>query len=56
MVLQLSPETLDRFVDRDAFIQGVLDSDGRGPGLSSYDGEESEVQFDDEWYYIYRIN
>jgi hypothetical protein len=51
-----SPETLDRFVDRDAFIQGVLDSDGRGPGLSSYDGEESEVQFDDEWYYIYRIN
>ena len=21
-----------------------------------YDGEESEVRFDDEWYYIYRTN
>jgi len=47
---------LDRYIDRDAFIQGVLDSDGRGPGLAGYDGEEREVEFDGEWYYIYRVN
>ncbi len=50
------PEQLERYIDKDDFIQGVLDADGRGNGLAGYDGEEMEVQFDDEWYYIYRIN
>jgi len=49
-------DMIERFIDRDAFIQGVLDADGRGNGLSGYDGDEIEVQFDGEWYYIYRIN
>ena len=49
-------ETWERYVDRDAFIGGVLESDGRGQGLSSYDGEENEVQDSDEWYYIYRTD
>ena len=49
-------DSMERYIDRDAFIQGVLDADGRGHGLSSYDGEEGEVSLDDEWYYIYRIN
>jgi len=51
-----NPDSMERYIDKDAFIQGVLDSDGRGPGLSGYDGEENEVEFDDEWHYIYRIN
>ena len=51
-----NPETIERFIDRDAFVQGVLEADGRAHGLASYDGNEGEVQFDDEWYYIYRIN
>ncbi len=50
------PEQLERYIDKDDFIRGVLDADGRGNGLAGYDGEEMEVQFDDEWYYIYRIN
>ena len=49
-------EGLERYINRDEFIEGVLDMDGRGHGLAGYDGEESEVQFDGEWYYIYRIN
>ena len=51
-----NPESMERYVDRDAFIQGAIDSDGRGHGLASYDSEENEVTFDDEWYYIYRTN
>ena len=51
-----NPDSMERYIDRDAFIQGVLDSDGRGHGLASYDSNENEVMFDDEWYYIYRIN
>ena len=49
-------ETWERYVDRDGFIDGVLEADGRGQGLSSYDGEENEVQDSDEWYYIYRTD
>ena len=51
-----SSDSLERYVDRDAFIQGVLDADGRAHSLASYDGNEGEVSVDDEWYYIYRIN
>ena len=49
-------DNLDRYVDKDAFIQGAIDVDGRGHGLSGYDGYELEVNFDGDWYYIYRIN
>ena len=49
-------ENLERYIDKDNFIQAVLDGDGRGNGLSSYDGNENEVSYDGEWYYIYRIN
>ena len=44
------------FVDEDDFIEDVISSDGRGHTLSSYDGEEGEVTYKDEWYYIYRTN
>ena len=42
-----NPDSMERY---------ILDSDGRGHGLASYDSNENEVMFDDEWYYIYRIN
>ena len=51
-----NPDSMERYIDRDAFIQGVLDADGRAHGLAGYDGEEGEVSLDGEWYYIYRIN
>ena len=44
------------FIDKDDFIEGVISSDGRGNGLSSYDGIENEWAVDGEWYYIYRTN
>jgi len=44
------------FIDEDDFIEEVISADGRGHTLSSYDGEEGEVTYKDEWYYIYRTN
>ena len=49
-------DTWDRYIDRDRFIEGVISSDGRGNGLSGYDGVENEVSLGDGWYYIYRTN
>ena len=49
-------ESIKDFIDEDDFIEGVIESDGRGHTLSSYDGVENEILFDDEWYYIYRTN
>jgi len=49
-------ETYERYIDRDKFIEGVIDADGRANGLSSYDGEEGEVSYGGDWYYIYRLN
>ena len=49
-------ESIKDFIDEDDFIEGVVESDGRGHTHSSYDGVENEVSFDDEWYYIYRTN
>ena len=49
-------ESIKDFIDEDDFIEGVIESDGRGHTLSSYDGNENEILFDDEWYYIYRTN
>jgi len=44
------------FIDEDSFVEDVVSSDGRGHTLSSYDGEEGEVTYEDNWYYIYRTN
>ena len=49
-------ESIKDFIDEDEFIDGVVEQDGRGHTLSSYDGVENEVSFNDEWYYIYRTN
>lgn len=36
--------------------QYVIDTDGRGPSLALYDGEENEQDVDGTTYYIYRTN
>ena len=38
----------------DKFVRAAVSADGRGHFLSSYDGEENEVDFEGETYYIYR--
>ena len=49
-------ESIKDFINEDDFIEAVIEADGRGHTLSSYDGNENEISFDDEWYYIYRTN
>lgn len=49
-------ESIKDFIDEDDFINAVIESDGRGQTLSSYDGHENEISFKNEWYYIYRTN
>ena len=47
---------IENFIDKDNFIEDVISSDGRGHTIASYDGEEGEVYYKDETYYIYRMN
>lgn len=47
---------IDNFIDREDFIQGVIDADGYGNTLNSYDGNADEVKVNDTWYYVMRIN
>jgi hypothetical protein len=46
----------DRFVDRDDFIKGVIESDGYGSVLNSYDGSADETKVGDQWFYVMRID
>ena len=41
--------------DFDAFVDDAVSSDGRAHFLSTYDGEEIQIQVDRTVYYIYRI-
>lgn len=43
------------FIDKDKFIQGVIDSDGYGM-INGYDGSYDEQKVGDTWYYVMRIN
>lgn len=38
------------------FIDGIIDTDGYGHTLNSYDGTADEVQIEGVWYYVIRIN
>ena len=44
------------YVDKDAFIQDVIDTDGFGHTLNSYDGNADEVTVQDELFYVMRID
>jgi hypothetical protein len=47
--------TAENFIDKDSFIQGVIDSDGYGM-LSSYDGDYETVRVKDTVFYVMRID
>lgn len=42
--------------DIDVFIEDAISADGRGHFISTYDGEEHEIQYDGIDYFVYRIN
>ena len=44
------------FIDKDAFIESVVDSDGYGVSLNSYDGDVNEEVIDGRTYYIIRVS
>ena len=46
--------SLDEFVDKREMAQGMVDADGFGHTISSYDGNEYEVEFQGETYYIFQ--
>jgi hypothetical protein len=46
---------VENYIDREALIKGIIESDGRGGGLAGYDGEEHEQEVCGETYFIYQI-
>jgi hypothetical protein len=44
------------YIDKDDFIQGVIDSDGYGSCLSSYDGNSDEIYVQGQLFYVIRID
>ena len=44
------------YIDIDDFIQGVVDADGYGHNLNSYDGDADEVKVLDKTYWVMRID
>ena len=49
-------DRIDNFINKEDFIWDVISTDGRGHTISSYDGEEDEIEYNNKWYYIYRMN
>jgi hypothetical protein len=49
-------DKISSYIDTDEYIKDVINNDGRGNSLSSYDGNENEINYNDKWYYIYRTN
>ena len=49
-------ETIAVLIDLDSFTEAAISSDGRGHFLSSYDGDEHEVDVFGNTVYIYRLH
>jgi hypothetical protein len=44
------------YIDKDDFIQAVIDADGFGHSINSYDGSADEVTVQDQLFYVMRID
>ena len=53
---RLWEEHVKQFHDTEKYFQWVIDSDGRGNSLATYDGDENEAEYNGVTYYIYRTN
>ena len=47
---------IDNYIDKDSLIRDVVDTDGYGHTLNSYDGTADETYVKDKLYYVMRIN
>jgi hypothetical protein len=46
----------NEYINKDEFIQGVIDADGYGHTINSYDGSADEVYVNDQLFYVMRID
>jgi hypothetical protein len=46
---------IENYIDTQRFKEGLLQSDGIGHTLNSYDGSDETIEFNDETYYILQI-
>ena len=46
----------EHYIDKDEFIQDVIDTDGYGHTINSYDGSADEVRVNDQLFYVMRID
>ena len=46
---------IENYIDTRGFKEGLLQSDGIGHTLNSYDGSDETIEFNDETYYILQI-
>jgi hypothetical protein len=46
----------DDYVNKDEFIQGVIDADGYGHTINSYDGSADEIYVNEQLFYVMRID
>ena len=44
------------YINKDDFIEGVIDADGYGHTLNGYDGNADEQKVLDKWYYVMRLD
>jgi hypothetical protein len=46
----------DDYINKDDFIEGVIDADGYGHTLNSYDANADEIKVRDQWFYVMRLD
>jgi hypothetical protein len=46
----------DNYIDKDDFIEGVVNEDGYGTTLNHYDGNADEIKVGNQWFYVMRID
>lgn len=46
----------ENFINKDSFIDDVIDTDGYGHTLNGYDGNIDEISINDTWYHVMRID
>lgn len=44
------------YINKDEFIEGIIDTDGYGPTLNGYDGNADEIKVQDQWFYVMRLD
>ena len=44
------------YINKDEFIEGVIDADGYGHTLNGYDGNADEIEVQNQLFYVMRIN